>query len=122
MSKQQILQLFCQQSNLLLQIYCNELGKFVVLECQIKPNPYSLLCVIFLVLIMALYELNYFITVINSYFFRDFLPRGSGIVTRRPLILQLNYVEKGGQLLIHLLGTLFLLLGNHFFVLWYILR
>ena len=118
MSKQQILQLFCQQSNLLLQIYCNELGKFVVLECQIKPNPYSLLCVIFLVLIMALYELNYFITVINSYFFRDFLPRGSGIVTRRPLILQLNYVEKGGQLFIYLLGTLFLLLGNHSFVPW----
>ncbi|KAL5251155.1 hypothetical protein ACHWQZ_G016763 [Mnemiopsis leidyi] len=26
---------------------------------------------------------------------KDFLPRGSGIVTRRPLILQLNYVEKG---------------------------
>ena len=28
---------------------------------------------------------------------RDFLPRGSGIVTRRPLILQLNYVERGGN-------------------------
>jgi len=26
---------------------------------------------------------------------RDFLPRGSGIVTRRPLILQLNYIERG---------------------------
>ena len=29
------------------------------------------------------YPLNYLLT------FRDFLPRGSGIVTRRPLILQL---------------------------------
>lgn len=25
---------------------------------------------------------------------RDFLPRGSGLVTRRPLILQLNRIEK----------------------------
>ena len=28
---------------------------------------------------------------------RDFLPRGSGIVTRRPLVLQLNYTKKGGK-------------------------
>lgn len=28
---------------------------------------------------------------------RDFLPRGSGIVTRRPLILQLNRTEAGTQ-------------------------
>ena len=25
------------------------------------------------------------------FYFRDFLPRGSGIVTRRPLVLQLNH-------------------------------
>ena len=29
---------------------------------------------------------------------RDFLPRGSGIVTRRPLVLQLNNTKKGGRL------------------------
>jgi hypothetical protein len=28
-------------------------------------------------------------------FFIDFLPRGTGIVTRRPLILQLIYTPKG---------------------------
>ena len=28
---------------------------------------------------------------------RDFLPRGSGIVTRRPLVLQLQHVEKDDQ-------------------------
>ena len=33
----------------------------------------------------------YFITFNN----RDFLPRGSGIVTRRPLILQLNHAKAG---------------------------
>lgn len=33
----------------------------------------------------------------DSFYFRDFLPRGSGIVTRRPLILQLitNVAEWG---------------------------
>lgn len=31
----------------------------------------------------------YFLLKIQKIYFRDFLPRGSGIVTRRPLILQL---------------------------------
>lgn len=32
-------------------------------------------------------------SVLESLVGRDFLPRGSGLVTRRPLILQLNQVE-----------------------------
>ncbi len=33
-------------------------------------------------------------SVLESIVGKDFLPRGAGIVTRRPLILQLQYVEK----------------------------
>lgn len=33
-------------------------------------------------------------SVLESLVGRDFLPRGPGIVTRRPLILQLQYVDK----------------------------
>ncbi|CAN8006835.1 unnamed protein product, partial [Ixodes pacificus] len=33
-------------------------------------------------------------SVLESLVGRDFLPRGSGIVTRRPLVLQLVYVSK----------------------------
>jgi hypothetical protein len=33
----------------------------------------------------------------SSYFFRDFLPRGSGIVTRRPLVLQLVTSKAGNK-------------------------
>ena len=37
-----------------------------------------------------------FLQTINSFMFnRDFLPRGSGIVTRRPLILQLIFSNTG---------------------------
>ncbi|KAL8112600.1 hypothetical protein AgCh_020067 [Apium graveolens] len=36
-------------------------------------------------------------SVLESFVGRDFLPRGSGIVTRRPLVLQLNQIEKGQQ-------------------------
>lgn len=34
---------------------------------------------------------------IESIVGRDFLPRGSGIVTRRPLVLQLHMTEPGKQ-------------------------
>ncbi|PKU78527.1 Dynamin-related protein 1E [Dendrobium catenatum] len=34
-------------------------------------------------------------SVLESFVGRDFLPRGSGIVTRRPLVLQLHQVEEG---------------------------
>ncbi|XP_065197637.1 dynamin-1-like [Sycon ciliatum] len=34
-------------------------------------------------------------SVLENFVGRDFLPRGSGIVTRRPLILQLNHVKSG---------------------------
>ncbi|KAI4327230.1 hypothetical protein L6164_019718 [Bauhinia variegata] len=36
-------------------------------------------------------------SVLESIVGRDFLPRGSGIVTRRPLVLQLNKIEEGLQ-------------------------
>ncbi|GAB2230317.1 hypothetical protein Droror1_Dr00014578 [Drosera rotundifolia] len=36
-------------------------------------------------------------SVLESIIGRDFLPRGSGIVTRRPLVLQLHKVEQGEQ-------------------------
>ncbi|KAJ6729997.1 DYNAMIN [Salix viminalis] len=36
-------------------------------------------------------------SVLESIVGRDFLPRGSGIVTRRPLVLQLNKTEDGSQ-------------------------
>ncbi|XP_065879071.1 phragmoplastin DRP1E-like [Euphorbia lathyris] len=36
-------------------------------------------------------------SVLESIVGRDFLPRGSGIVTRRPLVLQLNKIESGLQ-------------------------
>ncbi|XP_051132375.1 phragmoplastin DRP1E-like [Andrographis paniculata] len=36
-------------------------------------------------------------SVLESIVGRDFLPRGSGIVTRRPLVLQLQKIEKGQQ-------------------------
>ena len=36
--------------------------------------------------------------------FRDFLPRGSGIVTRRPLVLQLFYAKQGFLTLYKLIG------------------
>ncbi|PNX97875.1 dynamin-related protein 1e-like [Trifolium pratense] len=36
-------------------------------------------------------------SVLESIVGRDFLPRGSGIVTRRPLVLQLHKVESGTQ-------------------------
>ncbi|XP_073012504.1 phragmoplastin DRP1E-like isoform X1 [Typha latifolia] len=36
-------------------------------------------------------------SVLESIVGRDFLPRGSGIVTRRPLVLQLQQIEKGQQ-------------------------
>ncbi|XP_077866031.1 dynamin-2-like [Saccoglossus kowalevskii] len=32
-------------------------------------------------------------SVLENFVGRDFLPRGSGIVTRRPLVLQLNYAK-----------------------------
>lgn len=35
------------------------------------------------------------------FFFRDFLPRGSGIVTRRPLVLQLINASAGGHMHIY---------------------
>ena len=34
-------------------------------------------------------------SVLESFVGKDFLPRGSGIVTRRPLVLQLNYSGNG---------------------------
>ncbi|XP_023521345.1 dynamin-related protein 1E-like [Cucurbita pepo subsp. pepo] len=36
-------------------------------------------------------------SVLESIVGRDFLPRGSGIVTRRPLVLQLHKTEEGSQ-------------------------
>uniref|UniRef100_A0A166F8C0 Dynamin-type G domain-containing protein n=1 Tax=Daucus carota subsp. sativus TaxID=79200 RepID=A0A166F8C0_DAUCS len=36
-------------------------------------------------------------SVLESFVGRDFLPRGSGIVTRRPLVLQLNKIDEGQQ-------------------------
>lgn len=36
-------------------------------------------------------------SVLESIVGRDFLPRGSGIVTRRPLVLQLHKIEEGLQ-------------------------
>ena len=35
-------------------------------------------------------------SVLENFVGKDFLPRGSGIVTRRPLILQLLYSRSGG--------------------------
>lgn len=35
------------------------------------------------------------------FFLRDFLPRGSGIVTRRPLVLQLINATAGGRMHIY---------------------
>jgi GTP-binding protein EngB required for normal cell division len=37
-------------------------------------------------------------SVLENFVGRDFLPRGSGIVTRRPLILQLIYSKNAGKL------------------------
>jgi len=34
-------------------------------------------------------------SVLESFVGKDFLPRGNGIVTRRPLVLQLNYSKNG---------------------------
>jgi hypothetical protein len=36
-------------------------------------------------------------SVLESIVGRDFLPRGSGIVTRRPLVLQLHQIDKGAH-------------------------
>lgn len=36
-------------------------------------------------------------SVLENFVGRDFLPRGSGIVTRRPLVLQLIYSKAGGE-------------------------
>ncbi|XP_039065534.1 dynamin-related protein 1C-like isoform X2 [Hibiscus syriacus] len=36
-------------------------------------------------------------SVLESIVGRDFLPRGSGIVTRRPLVLQLHKTESGAE-------------------------
>jgi hypothetical protein len=44
-------------------------------------------------------------TIVFFSYFRDFLPRGSGIVTRRPLILQLINGPEGIRLLFFLSNT-----------------
>lgn len=49
-----------------------------------------------------LYLRSDFIVFVFFFFFRDFLPRGSGIVTRRPLILQLINATTGNYLINYL--------------------
>lgn len=41
-------------------------------------------------------------------YFSDFLPRGSDIVTRRPLVLQLTYAEEGIVILLYHKFTVYL--------------